>query len=316
MLGGMPRPARPARQPQRLPFTPRKEPVAVRVRQIAGAQEGVIATSQLLAAGLSPAKITRWVAEGHLCRRHRTIYTVGHDALSQRGELVAALLYAGPGAALSHVTSAWWRGVIGAAPRRIHVSATHSRPSTRDIKVHCPRELEVVEHRGLPVTTVARIALDLAATLAFRQLRRIVAEIEYQGLASLAGLEAECRRGRPGSRALRRALRLHRPELARTRSPLEERWVFLCEEYGIPMPEMNASVCGLMVDALWREQRLVVELDGVASHAGPARMEADRGRELRLRAAGFTVLRYTWTQVTRAPAAVAADALRALRGRK
>jgi very-short-patch-repair endonuclease len=75
---------------------------------------------------------------------------------------------------------------------------------------------------------------------------------------------------------------------------------------------VNATVLGLMVDALWREQRLVVELDGHAAHANAAAAERDRGRELLLRGAGFRVIRYTWAQVTGAPEAVIADLRAAL----
>jgi very-short-patch-repair endonuclease len=100
--------------------------------------------------------------------------------------------------------------------------------------------------------------------------------------------------------------------LARTLSVLEERFLSLCERSGIPPPEVNPKVAGLMVDALWRRARVVVELDGHAAHTGAPAMERDRGRDLRLRAAGYEVLRYTWHQVTREPQAVVADLRAAL----
>jgi very-short-patch-repair endonuclease len=299
-------------EPQPVVLTPRAEPVAVRVRRVAEAQEGVVTRQQLRDAGLSDPKIGRWVAEGHLCRRHRDVYTLGHGAISQRGELLVALFHAGEGSALSHTTAAWWWGLIDAEPRRIHVSAPHNRSSTSAIRVHAPRAYEVVTHRGLPATTVARTLVDVAAKLRFRELRRVVAEADYRGLASLGEIAAHCRQGRPGSAVLRRALRAYEPELAHTWSELEERWVAVCERYGIPMPEMNAEVCGLTVDALWRDMRVVVELDGLAAHSSPARMEADRRRDLTLREAGFVVHRYTWRQITKSPGAVSADVLRAL----
>ena len=75
---------------------------------------------------------------------------------------------------------------------------------------------------------------------------------------------------------------------------------------------MNVSVAGLMVDALWGNRRVVVELDGFRAHAAPAAMQRDRDRDLALRAAGHEVRRYTWQQVTEQPKAVAADLRRAL----
>jgi very-short-patch-repair endonuclease len=86
----------------------------------------------------------------------------------------------------------------------------------------------------------------------------------------------------------------------------------LCERYAIPVPEFNVTVAGQRVDALWREQRLVVELDGKDAHRHWAQIQSDHERDLRLRAAHHTVFRYTWRQLERDDAAVARDVLRAL----
>ncbi len=68
----------------------------------------------------------------------------------------------------------------------------------------------------------------------------------------------------------------------------------------------------MMVDALWRRQRVVVELDGHGAHGARAQFERDRKRELRLRADGLVVIRYTWRQVTGEAETVTADLRRAL----
>jgi very-short-patch-repair endonuclease len=67
-----------------------------------------------------------------------------------------------------------------------------------------------------------------------------------------------------------------------------------------------------MVDALWRDERLIVELDGHKAHSRSAAIEQDRRRELVLRSLGYTVLRYTWAQVTRNPDGVVSDLRAAL----
>ena len=105
-------------------------------------------------------------------------------------------------------------------------------------------------------------------------------------------------------------------ELAQTRSVLEERFLALVQEAVLRSPEVNPRLQGFLVDALWRAERVVVELDGHESHAKPAALERDRQRDLELRSAGFDVRRYTWQQVTQDPEAVVADLRTALeRGR-
>jgi very-short-patch-repair endonuclease len=106
---------------------------------------------------------------------------------------------------------------------------------------------------------------------------------------------------------LRQALTRHQPRLAHTLSILEERFVALCEESGIKLPQINATVNGLMVDALWERQRVIAELDGHAAHATPAAAERDRRRELTLRSAGYRVHLYTWQQITEEPELVVSD---------
>ena len=113
--------------------------------------------------------------------------------------------------------------------------------------------------------------------------------------------------GKPGSAQLRKALESHLPQLARTRSELERVFLPLLERQGLPIPEINVTVNGVLVDAVWRDARVVVELDGHRGHRTRAQIEKDRRNDLRLRAAGYTVLRYTWDQVTKEPDLVAGD---------
>jgi very-short-patch-repair endonuclease len=80
----------------------------------------------------------------------------------------------------------------------------------------------------------------------------------------------------------------------------------------VPTPEVNATTAGLEVDALWRERRLIVELDGHRFHAHPAEVERDRDREPQLRSSGYGVVRYTWRQVAERPEAVIAELRREL----
>ncbi len=197
-------------------------------------------------------------------------------------------------------------------PRVVHVATPHRPVAGQGIRYHRPRTVERVFERRLPITPVARTLLDLAAVVDLRLLRRALAEADHRKLLDPGAVERECGRGRPGSTALRRAVALHLPELARARNDFEREFLLLVEGAGLPIPEVNATVDGLEVDALWRDARLIVELDGHETHANPVANEEDRRRELILRRAGFRVIRYTWHQVTGNPAAVVTDLRRAL----
>jgi very-short-patch-repair endonuclease len=180
-----------------------------------------------------------------------------------------------------------------------------------NVRIHHSRNVDPVHSLGLPVTSVARTLLDLAGVVTFRQLRRAVAEADYRGLLNADEFAAVLGRGRRGSGALGRALAVHLPELAQTLSVLEERFLELCEMSGLPIPKVNAKIGRLRVDALWRDQAVVVELDG-AAHGGWAAIKRDRDREMALRAKGLRVVRYTWDQVTDRSEEVAADLRRLL----
>ena len=296
----------------RIASTPRDGIAKGEIAALAARQGGVIARRQLGRHGLGDTGVSRWAADQRLHRVHPGVYAVGHRALGIRGRLVAALLYAGPGAMLSHDTGGWWLEVRDREPMTIHVSTPRRRRGVAGVTVHGRRSVEAVMHRGLPVTSPAQTLLDLATELGPTDLRRAVSEAEYRNLIELEELSALASDALPGSAALREAVRLHIPQLARSRSVLEERFLALCQEHGIPFPQMNVRVCGLTVDALWPTERVIVELDGHGAHGTPARAESDRRRELRLRAAGFVVLRYTWQQVTEAAGDVAGDLTRAL----
>ncbi|MBV9364924.1 MAG: DUF559 domain-containing protein, partial [Solirubrobacterales bacterium] len=103
------------------------------------------------------------------------------------------------------------------------------------------------------------------------------------------------------------ALARHEPKLAHTRSPLERLFLPLCERAGIPMPDVNVWIAGVLVDAVWRQQKLVVELDGRENHSSWGQIQDDRSKELRLRAAAFEVIRYGTRQLEEEAPAVEAE---------
>ncbi len=64
----------------------------------------------------------------------------------------------------------------------------------------------------------------------------------------------------------------------------------------------------------WREQGVVVEVDGFAFHSARGAYERDRIRDARLVASGIRVLRVTWRRLTAKPHAGVADLAQPLAG--
>ncbi len=231
--------------------------------------------AQLAALDVDTGVIARWVDGGYLHQVHPRVYAVGHRAPSVEADVTAAVLYAGPGAMLSHATALWWRGLIDRQPRPVHVSTPRRCRSLRGVKVHSRRTCERTWHMGLPTTSIEQALLDYAAVASLERVRHALANADYHKALDVGALRAIAGCGRAGSARLRKALERHEPRLARTRSPLERTFLVLCERAGIPMPDVNVSVAGVLVDAVWFDRRLVVELDGRGNHSGTRQVEEE-----------------------------------------
>ena len=267
-----------------------------RVAGLAGRQFGRVSSSQLQRLGVARRTIHNWALGGYLHHELPRVYAVGHRAKSVEGDLAAALLC--PGAMLSHATAAWWIGLADSRPRKIEVSTPRRIRSIRGIIVHQRRKLDRAWHKRMPVTSFTQTLLDYATEASRSELRRALAVADYRGILDVAAIESALKRGGPGSAKLRRALENHQPRLAKANSGGEVELLELCEAGGIALPELNAKVAGWTVDALFREERVVVELDGWRNHRSPAQLKRDHQKDLELRAAGFVVLRYSYEQIT------------------
>jgi hypothetical protein len=282
------------------------------VAAVAARQFGRVRYDQVIAVGVSGRTVGRWRESGYLHLELPRVYAVGHPGRSTEGDLAAALLYAGPGAALTGGTALWWRGLLKYAPDVIVVATPRRVRDLNQVVLRRERDVDRAWHNSLPVTPVTTALLDFAASAPPNHLRLALANADYQDLLDLDAISRLTGRGIAGSVALNEALRIHLPQLAHTRSELEIVLLVTCQTHGIPIPEINVYVDGWLVDAHWPAQRVIVEVDGWRGHRTPAQLERDHQRDLELRAAGYIVLRYTWRQLTEAPVAVAADLRRFL----
>jgi len=283
------------------------------VRRRVSRQHGRVTWAQLKHGGLSDSTINHWVSDGRLIQVLPKVYAVGHRAPSREADLWAAILYAGPGAMLSHRTAAQWRGLINHAPRVIEVSTPRQITSTAGVRVYGRRSTVREFHERLPITSIAQTVFDLAATAPnLNVVRRALAVLDYRDELDLDALTAICGARRPGARLLRRALANHQPQLARTNGDFEKDFLEWCERWKVPVPVFNDIVHGEEVDAHWPEHGLVVELDGRDNHSSPAQIHHDRSKDMFLRSHGLTVHRYDWRLLHDEPRRVHDDVIAAI----
>jgi very-short-patch-repair endonuclease len=198
---------------------------------------------------------------------------------------MAAVLACGPDAVLSHTSAAALWQLL---PQRgfVHVTVPgYGRPRS-GIKVHRSRTLrppDVTRRDNIPVTTPSRTLADLHRTLPQPQFARALREAEYLKLP----LDDR-----------------HAPD--GTRSELEADFLTLCRRHRLPKPEVNVRIGPYVVDFLWPDHKLVVEVDAYSTHGSRSVFESDRARDVQLRLWGYEVFRFTPLQIDDEARAIAA----------
>jgi very-short-patch-repair endonuclease len=169
---------------------------------------------------------------------------------------------------------------------------------------------DVTRHNGIPVTSVARTLLDIAPLVDETRLARIIENAVRLEVFDLRALDRAIDRTprRAGVPKLRAALADYRrtPDL---RSNNERLFRKLIAEAGLPEPQFNVMVEGLLVDVYWPQWSLIVEIDSIAYHMTPRAFERDRIRDAILQKAGYRVLRISEKRLKTEPQAVLADVI-------
>jgi very-short-patch-repair endonuclease len=295
---------------------PQSRTVERELDRIASCGHGVVTRAQLLSAGVTAQEIRSRVASGGLLRVHRGVYRVGHRAPSTEATYLAAVLAAGESALLSGRAAAHLLGLVkGAPPPPEVVTRTERRidgVTTRRSRTLNARD--ATTFRGIPVTTVPRTLIDIAADLPLDELARACHEAGVRYATTPNAVEAvlERRPSSPGAKKLRRVIH---GDVKVTLSKLEARFLELLRDAGLPLPETNRCAGGRRVDCRWPEHQLTVELDGYRFHNSRYSWEQDRHREREARARGDDFRRYTWSDVAENPAQMLRELVSAMPAR-
>ena len=289
-----------------------------RIGLIAELQRGRISRKQLRAAGISDGATKHLISSGRLIREHQRVYRVRPAIDVPLGRETAALLACGPNAFLSHASAARLWKLCNEVEATVDVTVARDRhrktPGIRGHRSGCLLSRDVRVEQGLPVTSPARTLLDRAATLTTHDLEREVDEalivLQIARPGELADVVARST-GHRGAPILGRLLERRTHETI-TQSEAEKLFLALIRNAGLPEPESQVRIAGFRVDFLWREERVVFEIDGYRFHTSRRAFDRDRRKDLALKQALYDPNHVSRDQVKHEPLIVLAHVAGAL----
>jgi very-short-patch-repair endonuclease len=293
---------------------------AARFRRIRRDQEGVFSTEQAHDAGYTRAAIAAKIARGEWVPELRGVLRAADHPSTPRTRIRAAMLSLGPEATLvGRSAIQWWR-MTDVAPAEVEVAVSHEhrprpRPGVRLLRRAVPPHDRVVVD-GVAVTIRPVSVLGAIAGLDLVAGAHLVDRVLLTGSVGLEQLRSAHVRtaGRRGTEIARTLLALAdggaRSEAERIahralRSGGVGGWV--------ADHEVRLAGYGLAVlDLAFLELRVLVEIDGWAYHRDLRAFLRDIARQNALVLDGWVVIRTTWYELTRSPAAFVRTVLEAL----
>lgn len=279
------------------------------VPPIATRQYGLFTRAQALAAGATPGQVRhrresgRWqVVAG------RALTAEGDAGEPWRRAQAAALTW--PDAVVCLATAALIHHLPVPDDGATHVIVpTNRHPGARLVPHRVPLGSDDVVRVGLAlITSRERTLVDCVGRLPRADAERLVTWAGTRELLDPAVL-ASALRDRPGAWGNGQRRQAAADLDVGAYNAAERRLHSILRKAGVSgwrgdqRLDLGSGVIA-RVDVLFPEARLVIEVDGLASH-GRAEFQADRTRQNALVAAGYTVLRFTWWDLVERPDHVA-----------
>ncbi len=274
------------------------------LRNLAAQQADIVAAWQLRNCGWSWGKVKHHSRSRGWRRIHPGVYALNVSPLSRMQLWWAATLTA-PDSFLSHGSGGacfdFYRfdkpfEVVtrpGQGGRRRHGGVVVCRSTSLDG--------EVTTWDGIPITTAARVLVDIAPGLNEKRMGRAFREA-IRLKRTTARRVLTCVERHSGSRLLRDlAVRYASIPYQRTRSDAEALALEILHDAGVPPPLVNVRIAGEEADLVWVELKLIIEIDGPQYHRF---REEDARKEALWREAGYTVRRISSDAIYDTPAAL------------
>ena len=219
---------------------------------------------------------------------------------------MAAQLWAGPDSCISHRSAAALVGLAGCEPRWVDITAPIARRPSSSVRLYrgCLSGADVTSRGPLRVSSATRTVIDLAAAVSEEALEIALDSALTKGLTSTSYLSSRLNglgtQGRKGSGTLARLLSM-RDGGRGLESPPETKFFRLIRRHRLPLPQPGVEVGPYRLDFAYSHVRLGIELEGYAYHSGRSAWLDDPPRRNFFTTCGWTVLYFTWDDVTRHP---------------
>jgi very-short-patch-repair endonuclease len=254
---------------------------------------------------MSQDAIERRVRSGAWQRCARGVFFVADRPFTESARIRVAVWSYGDRATASGPSAARWLELTRFTPDIVDVTVPRHANQQRRKGIRVRRRdlpaADVINVRGLQVTSLPLTVLEAAVRRGGTKLFDSAVQ-HHVDLSTLWAAQMR-NKGRHGSPAARRLLRAATDG---TRSEAERILARLLRQAGITGWASNQPIGGYTVDFVFRGAKLVLEVDGFAFHSGADEFHHDRIRQNAITLAGWTVLRFTWIDVTEYPERVIA----------
>jgi hypothetical protein len=213
---------------------------------VAGKQWGLVERSDLVSRGVTPEQIRQRLRRGSLLEQHPGVYRVGHRAPSIEAAYMAAALACGDGSLVAgRAASYLWRLIKGTPPPPEVIALTERHiPGVITHRARRQPGLDAGVCRRIPVTTVARTLVDLAAVLSLDELALACHEAGVLYGTTPRQVDAVLQR-RPGSRGAGALRQVMIGNKRVTLSRLEAAFLDRLKSAGLPSPSRTSRPAGV-----------------------------------------------------------------------
>ncbi len=246
------------------------------------------------------------LASKQLIKVHPNVLALSGFELDTVTSLRAALLQAGPDAALSHTSALYAYGLLKEQdPQSVHVSVPRPKRSVPGVTIHqrLPGPVELVD--DVPVVSVKEALVGSVGLMSVQDLRFPAMKAVMNNLITARDLADT--KGVP-RRAMGVMRMLGEEALAGAESGGEANFFRLLEDSPLPTPTLQVWIDThegpKRVDAYWEAYKLAAEVDSREFHAKEIAFEEDPVRRNAIQAQRVVVINFVTSRIMNSPTKV------------